>query len=165
MVEIAIRKIPEIKKPIIPEPVRQKLNEWTQKGRDWLDQLKIKADVKPKEVLKEVSEAPTHTEKLLKPSYDKSKSNEVNLITKPLSAKILRRVITDTLGQQGASSLPSREKRTLITLKDFNDQQLEDFYNAFIRLQNTLPPDYSWRRGDPPINNNAIQPPPTEITT
>ena len=54
---------PKPEKPI--EVIKEKVQEWTEKGSAWLARLRGKVDEKPKEVIKEVAEAPQHKEELL----------------------------------------------------------------------------------------------------
>ena len=54
---------PKPEKPI--EVIKEKVQEWTEKGSAWLARLRGKVDEKQKEVIKEVAEAPQHKEELL----------------------------------------------------------------------------------------------------
>lgn len=57
-----LKKIEAPPKPILeikqPEGIKRKVQEWTQKGRDWLANLRKKTDEAPSEVLEEVATPP-----------------------------------------------------------------------------------------------------------
>lgn len=58
--------LPQPKPEIRPvEAIEGKVQGWTEKGKAWLDRLRGKVDDKPKEVIKEVAEAPEHKSELV----------------------------------------------------------------------------------------------------